>query len=123
MGLRVPGWTIVVSQGVLYTVYFPLFFSPWISIFSPLSISYPFFALSGFQISSCFSFIKSGELGENDLTRNWPGIEQTNGALVVFGGGLPIDMKGHLIGAVGVSGGTVPQDVEVAQAGVDGLVN
>lgn len=39
----------------------------------------------------------------------------------MFGGGLPLYMNGHLIGAVGVSGGTVPQDVEVATAGVAGL--
>ncbi|KAF2643499.1 DUF336-domain-containing protein [Massarina eburnea CBS 473.64] len=48
-------------------------------------------------------------------------IEETNGGLVVFGGGLPIYVDGFLIGAVGVSGGTVPQDVEVASAGVEGL--
>jgi uncharacterized protein GlcG (DUF336 family) len=49
------------------------------------------------------------------------GLEQTNGGLVVFGGGLPIYLNGKLIGGVGVSGGTVPQDVQVAQAGVLGL--
>ncbi|KAK3080156.1 hypothetical protein LTS18_002975, partial [Coniosporium uncinatum] len=49
------------------------------------------------------------------------GIEETNGGLVVFGGGLPVYLNGFLIGGVGVSGGTVPQDVEVAQAGLKGL--
>ncbi|KAK5130184.1 hypothetical protein LTR08_002393 [Meristemomyces frigidus] len=40
------------------------------------------------------------------------GIEQTNGGLVVFGGGQPIfDYDGYFIGAVGISGGTVDQDV------------
>ncbi|KAH6618767.1 hypothetical protein C7974DRAFT_36858 [Boeremia exigua] len=48
-------------------------------------------------------------------------IEQTNGGLVVFGGGLPICYQGKLIGGVGVSGGTVPQDVEVATAGLAGI--
>jgi uncharacterized protein GlcG (DUF336 family) len=44
-------------------------------------------------------------------------IELTNGGLVSFGGGLPInDEQGRTIGAVGVSGGTVPQDVNVAEA-------
>ena len=43
------------------------------------------------------------------------GIEQTNDGTVVFGGGLPIyDPEGYFIGAVGVSGGTVEQDVDVA---------
>ncbi|CAO2651243.1 Nn.00g095400.m01.CDS01 [Neocucurbitaria sp. VM-36] len=49
------------------------------------------------------------------------GIEETNGGLVVFGGGLPVYYDGKLIGGVGVSGGTVPQDVQVATAGVEGL--
>ena len=51
------------------------------------------------------------------------GIEETNGGLVVFGGGLPLYKDDYLLGAIGVSGGTVPQDVEVAQAGVDWLTN
>lgn len=43
------------------------------------------------------------------------GIEQTNGGLVTFGGGLPItDEEGVVIGAVGVSGGMVAQDEAVA---------
>ena len=46
-----------------------------------------------------------------------PGLEQTNGGLVVFAGGVPLrDRQGNLIGAVGVSGGSVAQDSEVAQA-------
>ncbi|KAF3046812.1 hypothetical protein E8E11_005440 [Didymella keratinophila] len=49
------------------------------------------------------------------------GIEETNGGLVVFGGGLPIYYHGKLIGGVGVSGGTVPQDVEVATAALAGI--
>ena len=48
-----------------------------------------------------------------------PGLEQTNGGLVVFAGGVPIrDAGGALIGAVGVSGGSVAQDFQVAQAAV-----
>lgn len=49
------------------------------------------------------------------------GIQETNGGLVVFGGGLPVYFDGVLIGAVGVSGGSVDQDVRVATAGVEGL--
>src|SRR5262245_39816854 len=46
-----------------------------------------------------------------------PGLELTNGTLVVFAGGVPIrDGNGVVIGAVGVSGGAVAQDVHVAQA-------
>lgn len=46
------------------------------------------------------------------------GIEETNGGLIVFGGGLPLVVNGVFIGAVGVSGGSVDQDVQVASAGV-----
>jgi uncharacterized protein GlcG (DUF336 family) len=46
-----------------------------------------------------------------------PGLELTNGGLVVFAGGIPIrDGKGTLLGAVGVSGGAVDQDFQVALA-------
>jgi uncharacterized protein GlcG (DUF336 family) len=49
------------------------------------------------------------------------GLEETNGGLVVFGGGLPLFVDGFFIGAVGVSGGTVDQDVDVCTAGVDAV--
>lgn len=46
-----------------------------------------------------------------------PGLELTNGGLVVFAGGVPIrDENGVLLGAVGVSGGAVVQDFQVALA-------
>jgi glc operon protein GlcG len=41
--------------------------------------------------------------------------------LVIFGGGLPIVVDGAIVGAVGVSGGSVDQDEEVAKAGVAAL--
>jgi len=53
-----------------------------------------------------------------------PGLEQTNGGLVVFAGGIPlIDASGSLIGAVGVSGGAVAQDLDIAEAAVAALGN
>ena len=61
------------------------------------------------------------------LNRSQPGgdlygIEQTNGGLVVFGGGQPIyDEGGFWIGAVGVSGGTVQQDIDTAVAGAEAV--
>ena len=38
--------------------------------------------------------------------------------IVIFGGGIPLLRDGEVVGAVGVSGGTVEQDEEVAEAGV-----
>ncbi|MCQ6268826.1 heme-binding protein [Fictibacillus sp. WQ 8-8] len=50
------------------------------------------------------------------------GINTTNnGRVVVFGGGLPLYKNGQIIGAVGVSGGSVEEDVRVAQVAVDAL--
>jgi uncharacterized protein GlcG (DUF336 family) len=50
------------------------------------------------------------------------GIEVTNGGLVVFGGGELIkDKSGTIIGAIGVSGSSVEDDMGVAQAGAAGL--
>lgn len=50
------------------------------------------------------------------------GIEVSNGGLIVFGGGIPIkNSAGDVIGAIGVSGGTVKQDVQVAEAGLEAL--
>jgi uncharacterized protein GlcG (DUF336 family) len=47
------------------------------------------------------------------------GLETTNdGRVVNFAGGIPLMRDGEVAGAVGVSGGTVDQDQEVAEAGV-----
>lgn len=43
------------------------------------------------------------------------------GRFVVIAGGLPIIKDGEVIGGIGVSSGTPAQDLEVAQAGVDGF--
>lgn len=47
------------------------------------------------------------------------GIETTNsGQIVLFGGGYPLIKEEKVWGAIGVSGGTVEQDMEVASAAV-----
>ena len=51
-----------------------------------------------------------------------PGLELTNGGLAPFGGGIPLkSAAGELLGAVGVSGGAVAQDMEIARAAADAL--
>jgi uncharacterized protein GlcG (DUF336 family) len=48
------------------------------------------------------------------------GVEHSNGGLITFGGGIPIkDADGTVIGAVGVSGSTVENDVTLAKAAVE----
>lgn len=47
------------------------------------------------------------------------GINTTNnGRVVIFGGGIPLEKDGVIIGAVGVSGGSVKDDIKVATAAV-----
>lgn len=51
-----------------------------------------------------------------------PGLERSNGGLATFPGGVPLfDSRGALIGAVGVSGGAVPQDLDIAKAAAAAL--
>ena len=38
--------------------------------------------------------------------------------VIIFGGGIPLTHEGFVVGAVGVSGGSVEEDVSVAKAGV-----
>jgi len=50
------------------------------------------------------------------------GIHVSNqGRFTIFGGGLPILIKGEVVGGVGCSSGTAEQDREVAQAGLSAL--
>ena len=69
--------------------------------------------------------IDTGELGE--LTQ--PGgiiynIEHSNGGLVTFPGGIPITNKeGKIIGAIGVSGGTIEEDRTIASVGAASIID
>jgi uncharacterized protein GlcG (DUF336 family) len=47
------------------------------------------------------------------------GINTTNDSrVVIFGGGVPVRVNGTVVGAVGASGGSVENDIEVAEAAV-----
>ena len=47
------------------------------------------------------------------------GIHASNDLrIIIFGGGIPLQRGASVVGAIGVSGGSVPQDIEVAEAGV-----
>jgi len=68
--------------------------------------------------------INTGDLGK--LTQ--PGgiiynIELSNDGLITFPGGVPIkNENGKIIGAIGVSGGTIEQDHEIASAGANSII-
>jgi uncharacterized protein GlcG (DUF336 family) len=51
-------------------------------------------------------------------------LELSNGGLAPFAGGIPLrDGSGAMIGAVGVSGGAVDQDFEIAKAAAAALTD
>jgi uncharacterized protein GlcG (DUF336 family) len=70
-----------------------------------------------------FFDMNSGEIGK----LSQPGgplynIEHSNGGLISFPGGVVLkDSTGKIVGAIGVSGGAVEQDHEVALAGAGAL--
>ncbi|GAF13011.1 hypothetical protein JCM19045_2228 [Bacillus sp. JCM 19045] len=48
------------------------------------------------------------------------GLNTTNnGRIVVFGGGIPLENENGIIGAIGVSGSSVENDIRVAEAGAE----
>ena len=69
-----------------------------------------------------FFDMNSGEIGK----LSQPGgplynIEHSNGGLISFPGGVLLKEAGKIIGAIGVSGGSVEHDHEVASAGANSL--
>lgn len=68
--------------------------------------------------------IDTGDLGK----LSQPGgiiynIELSNDGLMTFPGGVPLKNKeGKIIGAIGVSGGTIEQDHEIATAGANAIL-
>jgi uncharacterized protein GlcG (DUF336 family) len=52
------------------------------------------------------------------------GIELSNGGLISFPGGIPLTNEdGEVVGAIGVSGGTVKEDQAVAEDGADAVAD
>ena len=50
------------------------------------------------------------------------GIHNSNGGrFMLIGGGIPIEIDGAVVGAIGVSTGTPAQDIECATAGVQAV--
>ena len=70
-------------------------------------------ALFGMPSQDFYNFIKD----DPALLAGVPHIPR----IAIFGGGLPIKVGDKVVGGIGVSGGTVEQDVACAQAGLDAL--
>ena len=75
----------------------------------------PTAALSAVSSEAVWKYCNPGAPAHN--------LEASNGGLAPFAGGLPIHgANGAMIGAIGVSGGAVPQDLEIAEAAVTVLL-
>jgi len=66
------------------------------------------------------------KIGTHEVTPNIQpgeslyGLQLTNNCRIVpFGGGFPVIVEGQVVGAVGVSGGTVEEDMAIAKAAVE----
>lgn len=66
------------------------------------------------------------KIGTHEVTPNIQpgeslyGLQLTNNCRIVpFGGGLPVITDGQVVGAIGVSGGTVEEDMAIAKAAVE----
>ena len=66
---------------------------------------------------------ESGEIGKlSQPGGSLYGIQQSNGGLITFAGGILLrDDSNTIIGAIGVSGGTIEQDHEVAVSAANAL--
>lgn len=86
--------------------------------------------LTSVDIAINKAFTAAGHRNPTHVYREvvWPGgpaygINNSNGGrFTVIGGGVPVVVDGEVVGAVGCSTGTPEQDREVAQAGVDAVV-
>lgn len=56
----------------------------------------------------------TGDFGRLVAEEKLLGMELTNGGVVGFPGGVPVFDRGELLGAIGVSGATAEQDLEIA---------
>ena len=62
--------------------------------------------------------LPSGAFGQVIAEQQLTGMELSNGGLAAFHGGLPIVDGETLLGAIGVSGGSAEQDLDIARCGL-----
>lgn len=81
-------------------------------------------AIKKAKTSALFPF-PTGGFGEAIRNKQLTGMELSNGGLTGFAGGLPLMQDDVQVGAIGISGGSAEQDLEIAEfaaanAGVSG---
>jgi uncharacterized protein GlcG (DUF336 family) len=109
--LGVPQVVAVLDESGLLKAFCRMDGAPLISIDVAQNKAYT--ALFGMPSQELYNFIKD----DPALLAGVPHIPR----IALFGGGLPIREGDRVVGGIGVSGGTVEQDIACAQAGLDAL--
>ncbi|HEY2524712.1 MAG TPA: heme-binding protein [Candidatus Binataceae bacterium] len=104
--LKVPQCVAIVDEGGNLKAFLRMDGAALIPIEIAQSKAYT--ALFGVPTHEFFNFIK----GDPALVAGIPGRAR----VAAFGGGYPIKVGGEIVGAIGVSGGTVEQDMQCAEA-------
>ncbi|OCT49291.1 putative 15.0 kDa protein in dhaT-dhaS intergenic region [Cladophialophora carrionii] len=86
--------------------------------------------LTSIDISMNKAFTAAGHRAPTSVYKEnvWPGgaafglSNSNNGRFMYVAGGIPIVIDGEVVGAIGCSTGTPAQDTEVAQAGIDAVM-
>ena len=106
--IGVPQVVAVVDESGLLKAFYRMDGAPLVSIEASQNKAYT--ALFGMPSHEFFDYIKD----KPDLLAGVPQLPR----IVAIGGGLPIQLDGAVVGAIGVSGGSVEQDIECARAGL-----
>jgi uncharacterized protein GlcG (DUF336 family) len=109
--LGVPQVAAVLDESGLLKAFCRMDGAPLVSIEVAQNKAYT--ALFGMPSHEFYNFIKD----DPALLAGVPHIPR----IAIFGGGLPIREGDKVVGGIGVSGGTVEQDIACAQAGLDAL--
>jgi uncharacterized protein GlcG (DUF336 family) len=109
--LGVPQVVAVLDESGLLKAFCRMDSAPLVSLEVAQNKAYT--ALFGIPSQEFYNFIKD----DPALLAGVPHIPR----IALFGGGLPIKAGDKVVGGIGVSGGTVEQDVACAQAGLDAL--
>ena len=109
--LGVPQVVAVLDESGLLKAFCRMDSAPLISIEVAQNKAYT--ALFGMPSHELYNLIKD----DPALLAGVPSIPR----IAIFGGGLPIRIGGAVVGGIGVSGGTVEQDIACAQAGLEAI--
>ena len=74
------------------------------------------------RTAALFGF-DSGDFGKIIGKLKLTGMEHSNGGLAAFPGGIPILSKQGIAGAIGVSGGSPEQDLDIASYALDNFLD